>query len=1462
MVGGGPNALRTVAIAFSTLAALALLFGLLFIQVRDAGLEHTRQFNYGELGRVQHQLRDWVDVLVQRVETNAAAKDEKSRLKAVEQPYAIDDIVTPKPASGAPAAADAAKTPPATATAELSSGASVPAVGTKTPPGSEESPARPGLCSRLFGDAKVADGGFALEFNGAQRRDNRVMLAHRAASDCSQVNVTPILAGGDSRFSPTDLAVVGNDGRVLLVLRGNADWPPETLLPLMATDEGAKAQPRKPLIEPVEIKLGGEKWDLYAVPLEFGRTIRVGGADGADCAPRRCMLVALGRRAGPAESLRGLSPIVRTSFAALALLVLLLIPLLKLRTIDQNGSMHWVEVAALIVSVPTAIAVVTLLLAAQGDWVWQRLKQDAVASAHARQLAGELDTEIKVSLAEAVDRAGCIRAIGTESPCKPHWVRQALPLRSLSVRHLRDSGLVPDRAIVLSYFDRASSVEDRDYFRRLKTDDKLLRLGDVLASAAEWRKSLFELLRLGDVLRSKDAPPTTEWRYTVAQVPDLYQNKSLLVAGLRPESEYCKTVGAPDCFLLGTKTLASTLQRPMPPGFGFAVIDPNTFEVLQHSDPTQQHSQHFDEQITRTGWLDSLSRAMPVLCRAGGTTAAEPLPPAEMLYRGETVRMTLTPACVPRWIVATWYSRTHEQHAVTLAARFAGAFAVLILAAVALLALGAGTLRRDRLIATIWPTPEVLTAKGEFRESGRANRDLQAGLPVLVVYLAALLALFEGDARLWLALAIVILTALAFYRAYYRPEAHDPRPAFPGMRDWLTLFGRRQSFVAPLPKPGMTLLILPVVMLAVLASAWFGVRWFAVTAILFGGVLAWHIRPVGRLVATVWSAGRKRFGGNAATAAPPARAVEAIAHKTRPVRMAQLWAMVLLAVLAPLAAYGAATDATADATARRYVGEAALARKEAGEQICAVLAKYEIKKADQVCGARDGKAVAEQLGHNLFWPGLTKGDRPSGSPDSRRWAGAATVEAVLRQVSSPDEFADFTAARFNGRSDDSQQAAASDRPAVGEGESSLFPVALMLAVVLVLLLALAGFVLGLLRLLNHGLFGLHHFEFRSLHPQMLADPLAKTLEAVGMNRVLFIDFPLKEYDDLCARLDTEGGYELLHLGQLRDDVEARPPETFGRKPWVIRGFESIISSSELRRKALQLLERLAAHREIEIYFFSEMLPLERIKHQREREKEDKRLAKQQARSYESEAFRWAELFLSFATFRHEDQRDFENLRSCEPGKTSLNEEERQRVAKWLEQTGEEATIIDDELLAIPSWRVWRQRITFADPNENSLPSTTNPPVREQIYEYLANFLGDYYQGQWVRSSKEEHLVMFHLAHGRFVNADNFSVINNLLTRGLVRREPDFRLMNRSFEHWIRTLEHPRWFEAFRAKVEQGGAWHALRIPVLLLAVTGAIAAAYLDQGMSGSLLTMVPAIAAAVPLLIGRITQTRNALGE
>lgn len=81
--------LRLAAITLTTLLGLSLMFALHFIQVRNSGIEHKRQLNYGELARVQHQLRDWTDVLRERVRTRTATPTGEV---AVAASRAIEDV--------------------------------------------------------------------------------------------------------------------------------------------------------------------------------------------------------------------------------------------------------------------------------------------------------------------------------------------------------------------------------------------------------------------------------------------------------------------------------------------------------------------------------------------------------------------------------------------------------------------------------------------------------------------------------------------------------------------------------------------------------------------------------------------------------------------------------------------------------------------------------------------------------------------------------------------------------------------------------------------------------------------------------------------------------------------------------------------------------------------------------------------------------------------------------------------------------------------------------------------------------------------------------------------------------------------------------------------------------------------------------------------------------------------------
>jgi hypothetical protein len=55
-------------------------------------------------------------------------------------------------------------------------------------------------------------------------------------------------------------------------------------------------------------------------------------------------------------------------------------------------------------------------------------------------------------------------------------------------------------------------------------------------------------------------------------------------------------------------------------------------------------------------------------------------------------------------------------------------------------------------------------------------------------------------------------------------------------------------------------------------------------------------------------------------------------------------------------------------------------------------------------------------------------------------------------------------------------------------------------------------------------------------------------------------------------------------------------------------------------------------------------------------------------------------------------------------------------------------------------------------------------------------------------TKEERLALIHLAEGYFVNPRNVELIERLMQRGLIRRDPDFQVANRSFARFVLTAE--------------------------------------------------------------------------
>jgi hypothetical protein len=88
----------------------------------------------------------------------------------------------------------------------------------------------------------------------------------------------------------------------------------------------------------------------------------------------------------------------------------------------------------------------------------------------------------------------------------------------------------------------------------------------------------------------------------------------------------------------------------------------------------------------------------------------------------------------------------------------------------------------------------------------------------------------------------------------------------------------------------------------------------------------------------------------------------------------------------------------------------------------------------------------------------------------------------------------------------------------------------------------------------------------------------------------------------------------------------------------------------------------------------------------------------------------------------------------------------------------------------------------------------------------------YYRDLWDSCWPEERSVLLHLAQSGLVNEKDRRILRRLLARGLVRRQPNFVLMNETFRRYV--LTHGAEVEAEVS--HEAGTWDAVRRPVLMV----------------------------------------------
>lgn len=270
--------------------------------------------------------------------------------------------------------------------------------------------------------------------------------------------------------------------------------------------------------------------------------------------------------------------------------------------------------------------------------------------------------------------------------------------------------------------------------------------------------------------------------------------------------------------------------------------------------------------------------------------------------------------------------------------------------------------------------------------------------------------------------------------------------------------------------------------------------------------------------------------------------------------------------------------------------------------------------------------------------------------------------------------------------------------------------------------------------------------------------------------------------------------------------------TLPQKKILVTNFEVGLLEPRLRLALLEALERVRV--EISVILCSSVSPLHHLVTPEAYPEFDEKI--QDAIPKADEKFRWSVLL---STFRKE--RFWYEAADWRKRKDNL--QVLSRECCWT-----------DELIPI-----------YAE-----LKDRVKDLTEEQIIHQVGDRAGAFYRKLWMLCTKEERLILIHLAQGNMVNLKETNVLQRLLWRNLIRRDPDFRLPNESFASFVSTAEPPARIAEWEKSEADGSTWTMLRVPLLLLLVL--VAAFIARTGGEGvqAMTAIVSAVFAGLPILI------------
>jgi hypothetical protein len=272
--------------------------------------------------------------------------------------------------------------------------------------------------------------------------------------------------------------------------------------------------------------------------------------------------------------------------------------------------------------------------------------------------------------------------------------------------------------------------------------------------------------------------------------------------------------------------------------------------------------------------------------------------------------------------------------------------------------------------------------------------------------------------------------------------------------------------------------------------------------------------------------------------------------------------------------------------------------------------------------------------------------------------------------------------------------------------------------------------------------------------------------------------------------------------------------TSGRRAFVLEGIDALLDARESRQRLLSVIESLLREPEARVFLLVEQPLLESLEMLLQGGDDDVR----------NELTRWSQVLPRFTQLRFGE-------------------------AAWQRMLdAREATLARE-----CGWSERLRPIGEALARGGDLEQLAPEQIRHEVLARATPF----YRWMWSRCSQREKMILIQLAEGTIADPKTFDTLDRLIRRGLVKRDPGFRLVSESFTEFVQRAEAPQTVRRWEAAVANSD-WSVLRIPLGLVLLGFAAFILYSGQDAVQKSLAVIPVLAGAVPTVLGLFNALRG----